>query len=573
MKKLLPAAALVLAACGSNNPTSSAPPCNPGGGSPLALAVGGVAVFSDPTAMSCVQIPAASGATGYLFIAANAMPGAGGAATYSVAAAATLGVASVGPNVAPATLATSVAQPLGSLDVPTPSTALELHVRTAERRLLNLSVARNAWAAARAAAPTSPSVAPAPPIPGDSLNFHVPRGSSANLCTNFDTIRAVVKTVGTHGIIVQDTAAPAGGFTQSQFDSLETEFDTYTYPTDTSYFGRPTDLDNNGHVFILYTPKVNALTPKGSATYFAGFFFGGDLFPNTPWPTGCPESNVGEIVYLLVPDPSGQFSIAHSTAQVRQITRSVAAHEVEHMINLGVRITNNSPTQESVWLDEVLAHFAEEYVGRAEDGFGPFQRLNWSSITTTTNPNDYNAFYRSNLANLRTFLQRPDTASSIANTDAILADGGAAWTLMHYAADQYAGGNLPSLTLRLVAGPDSGLGNLTSKVSVSFDSLMAGWMVALYADGLGISGLASRYTFSSWNYRDAETQGSIVSYPLLVTPLAAGGSVATQALPGSGTYFTRASSPSTPAGVFRLLAANNQLVSFPGARLYILRMQ
>ncbi|HEX4628247.1 MAG TPA: hypothetical protein VH137_05590, partial [Gemmatimonadales bacterium] len=381
------------------------------------------------------------------------------------------------------------------------------------------------------------------------------------------------------GIIVQDTAAPAGGFTTAQFDSLEAEFDTYTYPTDTSYFGRPTDLDNNQHVFIMYTPKVNALTPKGAASYFAGFFFGGDLFPASL----CPETNYGEIFYLLVPDPTGQFSLVHTTAQVRQITRSVISHEFEHMINLGVRITelNTNPNVniESIWLDEVLAHFAEEYVGRAEDGFTPFQRLTWGSINTTTNPNDYNAFYRSNLANLRTFLLRPDTASSLANTDAILADGGAAWSLMHYTADQYAGGHLDSLTLRLVAGPDSGLGNLTSKAgitakaAVSFDSLMAGWMVALYADGLGIPGLASRYTFSSWNFRDAESQGGASSYPLLVTPLAAGGSVATQALPGSGNYFARASGPPTPAGVFRLLASGNQLVSFPGARLYILRVQ
>src|SRR5437870_5932548 len=58
-------------------------------------------------------------------------------------------------------------------------------------------------------------------------------------------------------------------------------------------FGRPTDLDNDGHVFILYTPRVNALTKRGSTSFFGGFFFGGDLFPRTGT-GGCAESRSEE---------------------------------------------------------------------------------------------------------------------------------------------------------------------------------------------------------------------------------------------------------------------------------------
>ncbi len=97
-------------------------------------------------------------------------------------------------------------------------------------------------------------------------------------------------------------------------------------------------------------------------------------------------------------------------------------------------------------------------------------------------------------------------------------------------------------------------------------------MVALYADGLGIPGLASRYTFLSWNYRDAET-GINGFYPLRVTSVAAGGSVAAAAYPGSGDYFRRTSSPPTAAGVFRVLSSSGRLVGFSGARLYVLRAQ
>ena len=111
-----------------------------------------------------------------------------------------------------------------------------------------IAAARTSWQAARAAMAAPAAV----PVPGDSLNLRVPNADSTNLCTHYFTVRAVVKAVGTHAIVVQDTAAPANGFTPADFAAVSSEVDTYTYPTDTSYFGRPTDLDNNGHVFILF---------------------------------------------------------------------------------------------------------------------------------------------------------------------------------------------------------------------------------------------------------------------------------------------------------------------------------
>jgi len=135
-----------------------------------------------------------------------------------------------------------------------------------------------------------------------------------------------------------------------------------------------------------------------------------------------------------------------------------------------------------------------------------------------------------------------------------------------------AGGDLPGFTRRLVSGPDSGLGNLTARAGTPFDSLMAGWMVAMYADGLGISGLAARYTFQSWNFRDVEAALS-GSYPLQVRALGSGADLTAAAYPGSGNYFRLLSTPTTPAAVFRLVSTGGGLVTFPGARLYIVRTQ
>src|SRR2546427_299241 len=475
MKRVLIGAALVIAACTKDvSGPSPAPACTPGGPSSLTLPVGGVAVLSDPQSLACVLIAAAPSATSYLFVAANALPKNAGPSAYRVEAAVE------GTGVSAAVSTARAVQTVSPQEPPTRDQALEIRLREMERQMLTLSAARTFWQGARAqAARAAPA---AVPVLGDSLNLGVPDASSTTLCTHYFTVRAVVKAVGAHGIVVQDTAAPAGGFTAADFAAISNEVDSFTYPTDTSYFGRPTDLDNDGHVFILYTPRVNALTKRGSTSFFGGFFFGGDLFPRTGT-GGCAESNVGEIFYLLAPDPTGVFSDARQTTVVRQETRSTIPHELEHMVNPGVRI-----------------------------------------VDSTSNPT-------------------------------------------------ITPGSLSTCTRALGAGPDSGPPNLTARGGVPFDSLMAGWMLAICADGLGIPGLSSRYGFLSWDFHDAETSGGLGPYPLRITALAGGSDVTAMARPGSGNYFLLSSSPTTPAGMFRLLSPTGSLVSFLGARLYVLRTQ
>ena len=62
---------------------------------------------------------------------------------------------------------------------------------------------------------------------------------------------------------------------------------------------------------IFFTKEVNKLTPRGSNGVIGGFFFERDLFP-TPTRRSvqgrAPTSNVGEMFYVLVPDPNAVFS-------------------------------------------------------------------------------------------------------------------------------------------------------------------------------------------------------------------------------------------------------------------------
>ena len=113
-------------------------------------------------------------------------------------------------------------------------------------------------------------------------------GSGNDLCTSYSTVNATVEAVSNYAIILTDNRSLNDGFTKASYDSVAQEFDTYVYPTETGYFGAPTDIDHNGHVFILYTPAVNLLTPPGTATtggYVGGYTFAGDFFP--PYTRSC----------------------------------------------------------------------------------------------------------------------------------------------------------------------------------------------------------------------------------------------------------------------------------------------
>lgn len=547
---------------------------------PLSLGVGGVAVLTGSSAVGCVELAATVSPSEYLFVPANADATPDVIDTMQVSwqtgDASPLGGGGYDVVAPPSrsALMSSAAAAMGRVD-----DAFEARLRRYARTTLRPAVARAAFArgalspqarmsisGSGIAVPTTVSRALSV---GDTLRFKVPGATS--MCSNFDTVKATVKAIGSSNIIVQDVNAPANGFTATDFTSMAQEFDTYIYPTDTTYFGTPSDIDSNGKVYILFTPEVNKLTPKGSTSYVGGYFWAGDLYPSTGQ-YACPQSNEAEIFYMLVPDPTGIYSSAHATAQVRQVSRGTLGHEFQHMINAGTRLfVSNAQSFESSWLDEALAHFAEDVVGRAEDGFS--QTADLTLAQADANNNDFNAFYYQNLARLQDWLLRPDTSTATSSrAEQNLAYRGAAWALLRYTADQYAGGNIPSFTRRLVAGPDTSTGNLSSKAGVPFDSLMTGWLLAMYADDNSASTL-SRYQFTSWNMHDVEAGLNGGTYPLLVGTLSTGSSsTSLQLRSATGVYYHVVNPATGPSAVFGLTAPGGGALSAAGARLYIIRL-
>jgi len=397
---------------GSVTLTVDPDPCS----NPISLAIGQMRLLGGPAAVDCVTLAATSGPTDFLFITANADQAQDNRGFYSVA----LSLADLYSATRAASTMAFDPRVFLEQEAVRQGDAMEDRVRQQERALfVRARPAMRLQAVPRA---TGPAAIAAAAAEGDTLTIRVPDINSSNLCTTgYKEIRAVVKRLGTRVTIVQDVAAPLGGFSPSDYTGIASEFDALIYPTDTLYFGRETDRNSDGRVTILYTPEVNRATPQGSAAFVAGFFWGGDLVTKAEYQSlgiSCPQTNEQELFYMLVPDPNGNINgNPRSVEVVRQNTRGTIAHEFQHMINQGLRLMNPAvDSAETAWLNEALSHFAEEIVGRAQRGFGDFQRLTYSDVNPDPNDaDDFNAFFRQNMARYRSWMQRPDTSSPTSN--------------------------------------------------------------------------------------------------------------------------------------------------------------
>ncbi|GAC1477446.1 MAG: hypothetical protein NVS1B4_20150 [Gemmatimonadaceae bacterium] len=579
------AAAVLVAACRGDAgvappPKPSVVPVScPATLAPLSLAPGEVKTLTDPQLIGCVRIAASASPSSYLFVPYNGNP----AKNVTEQVRLTVNPGTFVASVVPASSQTPATMPMARavVDEAVFRDPVEGRIRMAERELY-------ATRTAFASAPTSPgrsSVVPAlatlpgPFTVGQSLTMYVPDTSTVpSYCKAFETITGVVKSIGTRGVVIQDAAAPAGGFSQVQFDSIAGEFDNLVWRTDSAHFGTPSDIDANGKVVLLITPLVNALTPRGAKGFTAGFFFSGDLYPTAQ----CAGSNGGELFYLIAPDPNGVINgNPRSTTFVRETIRGVVAHEFQHMINAGNRLFLSRGAPEEVWLDEGLAHFAEELVGRAARGYADMQLLTYADTQNPLSPSDYPAFFRQNFARATQYLVGPDTTgpthdrSGDPQGPSQLGYRGASWAFLRWVADHYAAADVAAFTRRLAYGPTVGVANLTAAASnVPFDQLVAPWLVSLYADHNTAVTLVDpvRYQFLSWDFRSAISGANSGFYPLRPINIGAGTNLAGQLASSSGNFYLLTNSGSTPAAVVQVTTATGSALTFPGAGLAILRV-
>lgn len=413
------------------------------------------------------------------------------------------------------------------------------HVAAARERFAAASRPGDAMIAAQVALPTVGSIV--------SLN-----AQALSACSQPNNRAGRVVAVSDRAIIVADTANPAGGYTDDEYRAIAATFDTLTYPLDVEYFGEPTNIGGTGRITLFYSRAVNQLTPRSANFVVGGFFFARDLYPRTARNNlpACQASNEREMMYLLVADPTGQVNgNVRSKSDVTRLNRTTLAHELQHLINAGRRlhITPGAVANEEVWLDEGLAHTAEELLYFRLAGFTSRQNLTLQQVApNTARAEIFSAYAAQNFARLASFLRAPESQSPYAPNDS-LATRGASWHFLRYAAARQ-GTDEAAFYRRLVNGPQVGIANLTTAIPGELAHWLRDWAVAIAADDLA-TGLAAEYRVPAWNFRNilpALTIGgqTLGAYPLATRTLPSN-SERRVTIAGGGSSYLRFTVPNT----------------------------
>jgi hypothetical protein len=424
-------------------------------------------------------------------------------------------------NLIPSASSTSILERSNDFDV---------RLRRSERRVLTplMSSARS-WYRNRSAAgglrtrysPSFSSSAATWSV-GDTVVLNTRTGDSfSDACQVPDNRAGRVVAITQNAIVVADTGNPAGGYTDAEYQTIGLQFDT-VFVMDTTAFGSPTDIDNNGHIIMFFTRAVNELTPAGSQSVVGGFFYGRDLFPQQDSPqlgtgSGCPTSNVAEMFYLMVPDPNGVVNgNVRTKTFVQHLTNSTTAHEFQHLINASRRLYINTAATdfEVVWLNEGLSHVAEELLFYKQSaGLAPRMDIDSTDFKgNQTNVDSYNFNQQSNFGRFRTYLLKPSVNAPYAPNDS-LETRGATWSFLRYAAD-HRGTSDGNTWKQLVNSTTTGLSNLQNVFGSGLMSIFSDWAVANIADD--VPGASSgEWQHPSWNFRSVfDFIPSIKQYPL-----------------------------------------------------------
>lgn len=286
-----------------------------------------------------------------------------------------------------------------------------------------------------------------PPQVGDTLRFTLgfdDLEADAPCTDTASVIVSVAREVGERFVLAEDTAV-ATAFTneaarESFYGELSAELDDRVYPTDSAYFGEPSDLDGNERVVVLFTKDVNDLSEPGGDTFVAGFFFSGDLADEET----CPVGNQGELLYILAPDPDGVFGDTVSVTFAKRNARGVVSHEFQHLITAAQRVFDPGAfaNLEETWLSEGFSHVAEEVSGLAVGNLPVRSNLTLAETADTNEAFEtFVSFHFPNFLRLRAFFADPSDTQALATEDpndlGSLRMRGFSWTLLRWAADRF----------------------------------------------------------------------------------------------------------------------------------------
>lgn len=616
------AAALLLAACGGDGPTENGNGTVEG----LDLDVGEVAVRPAAGEVLRLELPAGTEGRTYVVAAQSDVRQLGVTPMRLAMSGGSDASGSVAPSATVAPLGRRVAETwTRAADL-----AARVEIQEQAKRLLRARNVRAARPTPGTTSRTSSQLAPSfssmlpdsEPVVGQQIKFWYPveRTSDGRLTINCDTaqadtITAEVKAAGQRAIMVEDTAVDDAASLQMDYQSLADEFDAEIFGTDVEYFGQPTDIDGNGKVYVLFTKEVNDLTEPDDPGIISGFFLATDLAESgddqkegtDATSIGeedgvCEASNEAEVLYLLAPDPNGDFGKNVDVERAKRSARGTSAHEFQHLLNTGNRVSaaGDFTQLEDTWLDEALSHVAEEAVGLSKTGDPIRSNLTLADVTETQDEVDaFNQFHIANFARLAEYMALPDTTRALALSDPGGAESlrmrGFVWAFTRWLADQEAAASAGAVPgsgeenfFRALAKADgtnlnAGVDNVESVTGRSWSVLLEDFGLMPAVDDT-LSPVDPRITLPTWDLRavfrslnqqlgDVQDSPFDRAYPLDVTRNAFAPDTVDFEVQGSTQkYFSfDGSGASSPIVIQLSNQAGTALSASSGARLLIVR--
>lgn len=222
---------------------------------------------------------------------------------------------------------------------------------------------------------------------GDTEEFRVLSNLSST--TTYTTVDGVVRCIGDAVIFYVDPRTSSDMLSDSDVSELCNHFNEVAQE-EMALFGEPSDINGDGRVAVLMTPQINQLGGMGGGI-ITGYFWAGDLYART---NSNPVSNEREIIYTMVPDPSGIYgtSISKDFA-LSNLLPAVLPHELQHAINYNQHVFVKGGTPEQNWLNEGLSHLAEDLVGYGQENPSRYALFlgstAYAGVVTMSQPNLY----------------------------------------------------------------------------------------------------------------------------------------------------------------------------------------
>lgn len=275
--------------------------------------------------------------------------------------------------------------------------------------------------------------------------------SSLYSTSAYTAVTATVVCANSRVAVYIDDAADSN-LSAAQIDTLCDQFD-HALAAEYELLGDAPDINGDGVVTVLMTKVVNQLGGS-SGGIVTGFFYAGDMLSRS---STVPSSNEQEIIFTMLPDPSGQYGTAIPVDfALSNLLPAVVPHEVQHLLSYYNHVQVNGGTTESAWLNEGMSHLIEDLVGYGQE----------------------------NPSRVELYLAQPYSAALIPSGSPGLTERGASYLFLRYLYEQVGDGD--ALARALVQTDQSGANNVLAALT-SVDSSLADWETILAQWGIAVA--------------------------------------------------------------------------------------